>query len=33
MFINAGKVDQPFTVIQAHGRRQHPFSGLMQGLV
>jgi len=32
MFINAGRVDQPVIVIQAHGTCQHLFIGLMQGL-
>lgn len=33
MFINAGRVVQPVTVIQAHGTCQHPINGLMQGLM
>lgn len=33
MFFNAGMVDQPVIVIQAHDTRQHPFNGLMEGLV
>lgn len=32
MFFNAGRVDQPVTVIQAHGTCRHPFDGLMNGL-
>lgn len=32
MFFNAGMVDQPVTVIQAHGTCQHPINGLMEGL-
>lgn len=33
MIFNAGKVDQPVFVIQAHDTCRHPINGLMEGLM
>lgn len=33
MVFNAGRCVHTVIVIQAHGTRQHPINGLMEGLV